>query len=81
MSDDEESIISRLERLQITRRELIAEEERLLQELRAEHNVQAPGAAGAAQGRERAACRATGGDFEIGDHVFITDNIRHVPFR
>ena len=91
MSDDEASIISRLERLHIARRELIAEEERLLQELRTGENPQPPGAAGAAQGRERASGRVVGRgvvdrtgrrqDFQVGDHVFITNNIRHVPFR
>ena len=74
MSDDEESIISRLERLQITRREIIAEEERLLQELRSEQNAQAPGAAGAAR-------RTAVGDFQVGDHVHITNDMQHIRFR
>ena len=74
MSDDEDSedaVITRLEQLRITRRDIADEEERLLRTLRLRREAQRPSATGTAGGVAHT-------NFQVGDHVYITNNITHV---
>ena len=76
-SEEEEDLITRLEQLQITRREIAREEERILQRLRAQAEASQPGAAPAAEEQQR----RTRDEIGIGDHVCVTDNTPHAGFR
>lgn len=76
------SIIRRLEELQLARRALLEEEDTLLRALWTEHTNDNDRATRTTEPPQQATTpNAETVRFQVGQHVFITNTIRHVTFR